>query len=123
MAARYGLLRRYANLCRIHITTLLTTEQQLSEVIRALEQIGTDVSALMIAYAQAQAQQEVYGGNALFEVMNALEPLRFPDGHFDLVNMRAGGAWIRREQWASVLREWRTGRNESLNRIWASRDE
>src|SRR5215472_3460526 len=42
---------------------------------------GVDISEIMIAYASCMAQTEALG-NASFQVMNALQPLDFPDNSF-----------------------------------------
>src|SRR5689334_8150412 len=66
--------------------------------------MGVDISTLMVAYARTQVNQEKLN-NAYFEVMDALEPLAFPDDHFDLVNIRLGFSWIHREDWPTLLKE------------------
>jgi ubiquinone/menaquinone biosynthesis C-methylase UbiE len=65
---------------------------------------GIDISQLMIAFAQTEATREGLA-NTQFEIMNALEPLRFPDNYFDLVNIRFAVGYIRREHWPLVMRE------------------
>ena len=68
-----------------------------------LEVTGFDIDARMIAYANTQAQ--VAGlDNASFRVMNAVEPLDFPDNYFDLVNARYLAA-IPIEAWPRVMQE------------------
>jgi SAM-dependent methyltransferase len=52
-----------------------------------IEVVGFDVSQVMIGYANAQAR--VRGlKNVSFKVMDAQQPLDFPDDSFDLVNAR-----------------------------------
>ncbi len=65
---------------------------------------GIDISRLMINFASTQATREGLR-NAKFEVMNALEPLEFPDNTFDLVNMRFAVGYILRKDWPRVMRE------------------
>src|SRR5215469_1321422 len=48
--------------------------------------VGIDISSTMITYAQAQATAQ-YLNNVTFSVMNALEPLKFAEEAFDLVNV------------------------------------
>lgn len=68
-----------------------------------LEVIGFDIDARMIAYANTQAQVAGFD-NASFRVMNAAEPLDFPDDCFDLVNARFM-AVIGAAAWPRVTRE------------------
>ncbi len=67
-----------------------------------IEVVGIDISERMITYAnvQAGAQQRE---NASFRVMDALKPLDFPAGYFDLVNARLVAAFMRKEQWPQFL--------------------
>jgi len=64
-----------------------------------MEVIGFDIDERMIAYANSQAKVSGFD-NASFRVMNAAEPLDFPDNYFDLVNARfmaviGAAAWPR----------------------------
>jgi SAM-dependent methyltransferase len=68
-----------------------------------LEVIGFDIDARMIAYANTQAQVAGFD-NASFRVMNAAEPLDFPDDYFDLVNARFM-AVVGAAAWPHVTRE------------------
>lgn len=69
--------------------------------------VGVDISERMIAYATAQAQAQQLP-NASFRVMNALQPLDFPDNSFDLVNTRLIVAFMLPEVWPKFVREcWR----------------
>src|SRR5437588_829451 len=52
-----------------------------------IEVVGLDISQLMIEYAQAQAEVAKIK-NATFLVRNILQPLPFPDQHFDIINAR-----------------------------------
>ncbi len=69
-----------------------------------MEVVGIDIGELMIAYCQVQARREGLT-NIRFEKMNALQPLRFPDHTFDLVNMRAAVCYVPRTAWPAVVRE------------------
>lgn len=69
-----------------------------------LEVVGIDISKTMIAYATSEAQRYTLQ-NATFTLMNALQPLNFPDQHFDLVNMRAAVEYIPRDKWHPLLQE------------------
>jgi len=64
--------------------------------------VGIDISTRMIAYAQAQASAQGLG-NVSFMVMNALQPLEFAEGTFDLVNMRFASGYVQRTQWVPFL--------------------
>lgn len=68
-----------------------------------IEVIGFDIDARMIDYANTQAQVAGFD-NASFRVMNAAEPLDFPDNYFDLVNARFM-AVIGAAAWPAVTRE------------------
>lgn len=70
----------------------------------ATEVVGIDMSETMIASARSEAQKYTLG-NITFLKMNALQPLNFPDQHFDLVNMRAAVEYIPRENWNALLQE------------------
>ena len=76
---------------------------ELAQQFPHLEVIGFDIDERMINYANTQAQ--VAGiDNASFRVMNAVEPLDFPDHYFDLVNARYL-AVITIEAWPRVMQE------------------
>lgn len=68
---------------------------------------GIDIDEGMIGYATVQARA---GGldNVTFWVMNALEPLDFPDNAFDLVTARFLVGFVPPAAWAKVITEmWR----------------
>ncbi|GHO98630.1 hypothetical protein KSF_086780 [Reticulibacter mediterranei] len=50
--------------------------------------VGIDLSESMIEYAQVQAREMGLENSAQFRVMDATQPLQFPDAIFDLVNIR-----------------------------------
>jgi SAM-dependent methyltransferase len=56
----------------------------------------------MTTYAQAQAGAQRLS-NVTFVVMNALQPLDFAEGTFDLVNVRFANGFVPRAQWAAFL--------------------
>jgi len=64
--------------------------------------VGIDISTRMIAYAQAQASAQRLS-NATFLLMNALEPFKFTEETFDLVNIRAATGFVPRAQWPTLL--------------------
>jgi len=66
--------------------------------------VGIDINRQMIAYAQAQAQARQLA-NADFRVMDALQPLAFPEHSFDLVNARFLVGFMPRAAWLPLLRE------------------
>ncbi len=78
----------------------------LAQKFQHLQVQGIDVDPGMIDYATAQAKA---GGldNATFRVMNALEPLDFPDNTFDLVNARFLAGFVPRDRWFQVIMEMR----------------
>lgn len=68
--------------------------------------MGIDISNSMIEYAQGFAKVR-HLQNARFQVMNVLEPLKFADESFDLINMRTLAAVVAPEQWVPLLQECR----------------
>jgi len=58
----------------------------------------------MIQYAQAYAQVRQLP-NAHFRVMNALQPLDFPDASFDLVNARTIASLVAPDAWPRLIAE------------------
>jgi SAM-dependent methyltransferase len=64
--------------------------------------IGIDINATVIAYAQAQAIAQRLS-NVSFCTMDALRPLHFVEGMFDLVNVRAAVSFIPSVQWMTFL--------------------
>jgi ubiquinone/menaquinone biosynthesis C-methylase UbiE len=78
----------------------------LAQKYQHLQVLGIDVDGGMIDYATAQAKA---GGldNATFRVMNALEPLDFPDNTFDLVNARFLAGFVPQNRWSQVIMELR----------------
>jgi ubiquinone/menaquinone biosynthesis C-methylase UbiE len=68
-----------------------------------LQVMGFDIDSNMISYANTLAKVGKLE-HASFRVMNALDPLDYPDNFFDLVNAR----WlsiIGRDAWPSVMQE------------------
>lgn len=66
--------------------------------------VGVDISAIMIEYAEAQAELQQLP--ASFQVVNALKyPLPFDDASFDLVNMRYIVGFMPLEQWPALFAE------------------
>src|SRR5579864_7354956 len=68
-----------------------------------LQIMGFDIDANMISYATTQAQVGKLE-QASFRVMNALDPLDYPDNFFDLVNARFLVV-IGRSAWPQVMQE------------------
>ena len=69
-----------------------------------IDVVGVDISETMIAYATAQAKVQGLE-NASFRVMNALKPLDFADGSFDLVNTRLIVAFMLPQKWPWFIQE------------------
>lgn len=65
---------------------------------------GVDISNIMVRYARAQAWSQGLE-NALFEVVDILKPLPFPDNSFDLVNGRLLTALMPTTSWPVLLSE------------------
>jgi len=72
---------------------------------------GIDISTTIINHAREQAeQQNIKTGpreRVEFLVMDALSMLEFPDGFFDLVNMRFGISYMRQWEWPKMFSEMR----------------
>jgi ubiquinone/menaquinone biosynthesis C-methylase UbiE len=66
--------------------------------------VGIDISHLMIEYATNLATSEGLT-NARFQVMDATQPLHFPDQTFDLVNGRILTGFLSTQQWPALLSE------------------
>jgi ubiquinone/menaquinone biosynthesis C-methylase UbiE len=81
---------------------------------------GIDISERMIEYAEAQAQ--IRGlTNAHFLVMDATQPLVFPDESFDFINARYMLGFLTADLWPLVLRDfWRLLRPGGLLRLTES---
>jgi SAM-dependent methyltransferase len=70
-----------------------------------VEVAGVDISAPMIAYANALARTQ-QRTNASFEVMDITQPLAFTDEAFDVINARfLVGVLKGRQHWEAVLAE------------------
>lgn len=65
---------------------------------------GVDISAPMIAYANARARTQDRS-NASFGIMNITQPLDFAEHSFDLVNARFLMGVLRREVWPAFITE------------------
>src|SRR5947209_15660837 len=70
-----------------------------------MELVGIDISWRMIEYARAQAQAQRLSDGVKFLVMDALRPLDFPDGSFDLVNSRLASSFMLIKDWPRLLQE------------------
>jgi ubiquinone/menaquinone biosynthesis C-methylase UbiE len=70
-----------------------------------MELVGIDISWRMIEYARVQAQSSRLTDGVEFLVMDALAPLKFPDGTFDLVNMHNASTFLALASWPKVLQE------------------
>lgn len=78
--------------------------QRVAQTYPQMQTTGIDISATMIAYGQALARV-MRQGNAHFRMMDATEPLDFPDASFDLVNARLVSGFLLPAQWSSLLLE------------------
>ncbi len=69
-----------------------------------VEAIGIDISKMMVEYANVAARSQGLD-NVLFQEMNALERLDFPDNHFDVVSARSIFGWTPKPLWPKLLQE------------------
>jgi len=65
---------------------------------------GIDISRTMVQFARQQARVQ-FLHNASFQVMDARAPIAFSDGSFDLVNARFLAAFLPRNEWPRVVKE------------------
>jgi len=79
--------------------------------------VGIDVSRLMVEYARAQAKVQKLN-NVKFKVLDARNPLDFPDNSFDLVNARFISGFMPPASWPMLLQEcWRILRPGGIIRL------
>ena len=88
------------NLCSRHVDAT-----EAARLYPEMSFVGIDISWRMIEYARAQAQARKLTDGVEFLVMDALQPLAFPDASFDLVNMRLSSSFMKVEDWPRVLHE------------------
>ncbi|GAC1375883.1 MAG: 27-O-demethylrifamycin SV methyltransferase [Ktedonobacteraceae bacterium] len=69
--------------------------------------IGVDISRRMVGYAREQAREQGVADRVEFHTMDALRMLEFPQGYFDLVNLRFGVSYLRTWDWPNILQEFR----------------
>ena len=69
-----------------------------------LKVVGIDISRSMIEFAKQRAEVQ-FLDNTSFEVMDARQPLAFPDGAFDVVNARFMAAFLPRREWPGLIKE------------------
>ena len=69
-----------------------------------LQGVGIDISQLMIEYATSLATSQGLS-NVQFHVMDATQPLDFPDNSFDLVNGRILTGFLSTHHWSALLQE------------------
>ncbi len=65
--------------------------------------VGLDIDKGMLAFARAKAHVEKTDVD--FVEGDALQPLKFADASFDLINMRMAIGFIKRDAWPSLLQE------------------
>jgi ubiquinone/menaquinone biosynthesis C-methylase UbiE len=65
---------------------------------------GVDINQTIIEYVKGFVQVEGLD-NAHFQVMDATEPLAFPDASFDVVNARFMVSFLQRGAWPRVVKE------------------
>lgn len=78
--------------------------QEVAVLYPHMQVVGTDISNLMIKYAAQRARIQKLA-NASFQVMDVRTPLAFADGTFDLVNARFMAAFLPRNEWPQVIKE------------------
>ncbi len=69
-----------------------------------IEVIGIDSNEKVVKYAQANARSQGLK-NAFFEIMDATQPLDFPQNVFDIINIRAIVGFIHTSVWPQLLQE------------------
>lgn len=76
----------------------------LARSFRNVQVVGIDISEPMITFAQTAAR-ELGLTNAHFRVMDALQPLAFPDCAFDLVNATFILEFVHKVGWLPLMQE------------------
>ncbi|HZR41597.1 MAG TPA: class I SAM-dependent methyltransferase [Ktedonobacteraceae bacterium] len=71
---------------------------------RHIHAVGIDISQAMIEYGRAFARVQKLDNVDLL-VMDALQPLKFADDSFDFVNSRWLEGFVKKQQWAELLKE------------------
>ena len=69
-----------------------------------MQGVGIDISQLMMEYATSLATSRGLP-NVQFRVMDATQPLHFPDSTFDLVNARILTGFLSTHQWSALIQE------------------
>ena len=67
--------------------------------------VGIDRSGRLLDYGRAQAEAQQVHERVEFHIMDALRMLEFPNGFFDLVNLRFGMSFLRQWDWPKFLQE------------------
>ena len=78
--------------------------QEVAGLYPRIKIVGTDISTLMIKYAQQRARLQKLT-NASFQIMDTRAPLAFANGTFDLVNARFMAAFLPRNEWPQIVKE------------------
>ena len=78
--------------------------QEVAGLYPRIKIVGTDISTLMIKYAQQRARLQKLA-NASFHIMDTRTPLAFANDAFDLVNARFMAAFLPRNEWPQVVKE------------------
>jgi len=78
--------------------------QEVAALHPRIKFVGIDISTLMIKYAEQRARLQKLA-NASFQIMDARTPLAFANGAFDLVNARFMAAFLPRNEWPQVVKE------------------
>jgi SAM-dependent methyltransferase len=106
-----GLFSERANLAGVHTILDLACGPggwtlDVASLYPHIQIVGIDISQAMIAYARAQVQVQRLK-NIRFHVMDILQPLKFPDASFDMINARLIG-FLPPLYWPKLLKEcWR----------------
>ncbi|HEX7733269.1 MAG TPA: class I SAM-dependent methyltransferase [Ktedonobacteraceae bacterium] len=69
--------------------------------------IGVDRNSHMVQFAREQAKARKLEGRVEFHVMDVLSQLEFPNGYFDLINVRFAINYLRTVDWPGFLNECR----------------
>lgn len=78
--------------------------QEVAALYPHIKIVGTDISTLMIRYATQRAHVQKLS-NASFQIMDARTLLAFANGSFDFVNARFMAAFLPRNEWPQVIKE------------------
>ncbi len=104
-----GLFPQHPDLTTVHDTLDIgcgpgAWAMEMAHAYPHMQVVGIDISNIMTRYAQTQAKVQDLD-NVRFLVMDATQPLNFPDASFDLVNARLIDGFMTKDAWPQTIGE------------------